>query len=158
MEKKPPWITAPINLSTDRTDVPKPFRHLENEKVACHFSRQKWGGFPYDRPYDQFSMWKSIVHSIRRRERCFFTSESSPFASLIALAETKHNNVFITVILWVNLSTYIIKKKDKPKIGRRWWDGTFTEDSKRVLTDSRKTAINLVDSRKNWEILTVSRE
>ena len=59
----------------------------------------------------------------------------------------------------VSKSQYLYnKKKDKPKIGRRWWDGTFTEDSKRVLTDSRKTAINLVDSRKNWEILTVSRE
>ena len=82
------WINlqiAAINLSvsTDRTDVPKPYRHnyrhLKNEKTARQFSRQKWGG---SRSIT-FHKWRNVVRPIRRRERCFFTSESSLFASLI---------------------------------------------------------------------------
>ena len=47
-----------------------------------------------------------------------------------------------------------------------WWQSTSASTQKlysykRVsmgLTDRRKTAKNLVDSRKNWKILTVSRK
>ena len=56
--------------------------------------------------------WKNIVRPLRRRyKRCFFTSDSSPFASLIGCDE-KQNDFFITVILWVNLSSYIIKREN----------------------------------------------
>ena len=61
------------------TDVHKPFRHLENKNAACQFSRQGWRGLPYD----HFSLVKNIVRPIRGRERWFFTSEISSFASMI---------------------------------------------------------------------------
>ena len=78
-----------MKLSTE-AGVHKPFRRVENEKAACQFSHLGWRGLPYD----HFSLLKDIVGPFRRRERWSFASLI--FSSLSSL--------------WVNLSTYKIKK------------------------------------------------
>ena len=91
------------NKIVNWTDVHKPFRHLENKKAACQFSRQGWRGLPYD----HFSLVKNIVRPIRRRERWFFTSEISSFVWLICA--TKNRTIFSSLSsVWINLSTYKI--------------------------------------------------
>ena len=106
-----------------------------------------------------FHLWKSIVHPIRRRERSVF--------SLVKV----HRSHRWLHWLWLNTercfhhchsvskSQYLYnKKKDKPKIERRWWDGIFTEDSKDsfspasiVLTDSNSRYIKpTFRNNKDW--------
>ena len=70
----------------------------------------------------------------------FFTSDSSPFALLIGCDE-KQNDFFITVILWINLSSYIIKRENHTvqSVAARSIVGKFLE---RLCMDQAWKSIN----------------
>ena len=104
--------------------------------------------------------WFPIRPTVRSLFTCEKVSNQTPRTMFFSLVKVHRSHRWLH---WLRLNTercfhhchsvsksqYLYnKKKDKPKNGRRWWDGTFTEDLKDsfspasvVLTDSNSRYI-----------------